>query len=81
MVDASDIEIWNYAFKNQFTIFTFDSDFIDLATLKGSPPKIIWMRFGNSSNLRIANKLLFNIKVIQEFILNADNEIAFLEID
>ena len=50
LTDATDLEIWNFAFKNNYTIVTFDSDFIDLATLKGSPPKIIWLRFGNSSN-------------------------------
>jgi predicted nuclease of predicted toxin-antitoxin system len=79
LTDASDLDIWNYALKNKFTIVSFDSDFIDLANLKGSPPKIIWLRFGNSSNLKIANKLLSKANEIKEFILNA--EIAFLEID
>jgi len=31
LVDASDLEIWNYAYKNDFVIVTFDSDFVDLA--------------------------------------------------
>ncbi|BAU54194.1 DUF5615 family PIN-like protein [Mucilaginibacter gotjawali] len=79
LVDASDLEIWNYAFKNDFTIVTFDSDFIDLATLKGTPPKVVWLRFGNSSNLKIANKLLSKSTEIKEFVLNS--EISFLEID
>ena len=74
LIDASDFEIWNYA------IITFDSDFIDLANLKGSPPKIIWLRFGNSTNIKIANKLLSNARTIREFILDANSEIAFLEI-
>jgi predicted nuclease of predicted toxin-antitoxin system len=81
LVDASDLEIWNYAFKNNYTIITFDSDFIDLSNLKGSPPKIIWLRFGNSSNLKIANKLLSKTNIIDEFVLNDNPEIAFLEID
>jgi predicted nuclease of predicted toxin-antitoxin system len=81
LVDASDFEIWNYAFKNKYTIVTFDSDFIDLANLKGSPPKIIWLRFGNSTNLKIANKLISNARAIKEFISNTNPEIAFLEID
>ena len=81
LADASDFEIWNYAFKNNYTIITFDSDFIDLANLKGSPPKIIWLRFGNSTNLKIVNKLLSNSQTIKEFILNTNSEAAFLEID
>lgn len=81
LVDASDMEIWNYAFKNNFTIVTFDSDFIDLSNLKGSPPKIIWLRFGNASNLKIANKLITNSTTITEFISNNNSGIDFLEID
>jgi predicted nuclease of predicted toxin-antitoxin system len=81
LVDASDLEIWDYAFDNDYTIVTFDSDFIDLSNLKGSPPKIIWLRFGNSSNLKIANKLLSRAEIIKEFISNTNSEYAFLEID
>ena len=80
LTDASDKEIWNYALVNNYTIITFDSDFIDLATLKGTPPKIVWLRFGNASNLKIANKLLSNAETIQNFIENTGSEVSFLEI-
>lgn len=79
LTDASDLEIWNYSLNNNCVIVTFDSDFIDLSNLKGFPPKIIWLRFGNSSNLKIANKLLSNADEINEFITSPD--VAFLEID
>jgi predicted nuclease of predicted toxin-antitoxin system len=65
--------------KNNYSIITFDSDFIDLSNLKGFPPKIIWLRFGNSSNLKIANKLISKSAQIMEFVVNY--ELAFLEID
>lgn len=81
LTDASDSEIWNYALKNSYTIVTFDSDFVDLATLKGTPPKVIWLRFGNSTNLKIANKLILNAEIITDFIKNETTGIAFLEID
>jgi predicted nuclease of predicted toxin-antitoxin system len=51
-----DIEIWHYAKANDFSIVTYDFDFIDLATLKGFPPKIIWLRTGNASTEKISNK-------------------------
>lgn len=79
LTDASDLQIWKFAYKNNYTIVTFDSDFIDLANLYGSPPKIIWLRFGNSTNLKIANKLISNLNEIKEFISNS--ELSFLEID
>ncbi|MBS1501228.1 MAG: DUF5615 family PIN-like protein [Bacteroidetes bacterium] len=41
LTDASDIEIWRFAKSNQHTIVTFDSDFVVLATLYGTPPKVI----------------------------------------
>jgi predicted nuclease of predicted toxin-antitoxin system len=81
LTDATDAEIWDYARLNNCTIVTFDSDFIDLATLKGTPPKIIWLRFGNSSNLKIANKLISNIEVITNFIDDRESQLGFLEID
>ena len=81
LTDASDKEIWDYALLNNYTIITFDSDFIEIATLRGTPPKIVWLRFGNSSNLKIANKLLLNAEAIKGFISDNDSGIGFLEID
>ena len=46
--EAADQEIWNFARKENFTIVTKDSDFYDFSALLGSPPKIIWLRIGNS---------------------------------
>lgn len=81
LTDASDIQIWRFAKSNEYTIITFDSDFIDLATLYGTPPNVIWLRFGNSSNLKIANKLIANAGLIRDFINDSDKDIGFLEIE
>lgn len=51
----SDIEIWNFAKKNEYTIVTFDSYFFDVANIKGHPPKIIWLRIGNTNTSIIAD--------------------------
>jgi predicted nuclease of predicted toxin-antitoxin system len=39
-----DTTVWEYAKSNEFVIVTADSDFFDLATALGSPPKVIWLR-------------------------------------
>ncbi len=39
--------VWEHAKANGFTLVSQDSDFADLATLVGPPPKVIWLRFGN----------------------------------
>jgi len=42
-----DQEIWDYARQEGFLIVTKDADFSDLCMLRGSPPKVIWIRRGN----------------------------------
>ena len=75
---SKDIEIWEFAKNNDCCIVTFDFDYIDLSTLKGSPPKIIWLRLGNSTTEKISSRLRSNAKLITDF-LNS-NDAAFLEI-
>lgn len=75
---VQDIEIWEFAKAKNFCIVTYDFDFIDLATLKGFPPKIIWLRTGNSSTEKISGRLFQDAQVITAFLLSKDA--AFLEI-
>jgi predicted nuclease of predicted toxin-antitoxin system len=70
-----DDRIYDFAAKNGFAIVTFDEDFNDLQLLRGHPPKIIWLRFGNSSNLKVISKLLDNREVISSFLSNPDSGI------
>jgi predicted nuclease of predicted toxin-antitoxin system len=44
---SSDLDVWNFAKKNDYCVVTKDSDFNDLAFLKGTPPKVIWLKLGN----------------------------------
>ena len=46
---ASDRKIREFALEHGFTIVTKDSDFEELETLLGFPPKIVWIRRGNCS--------------------------------
>ncbi|MBX3163807.1 MAG: DUF5615 family PIN-like protein [Bacteroidetes bacterium] len=64
---VSDIEIWRYAKDNDFCIVTFDSDFIDISVLHGFPPKIIWLKTGNTTVESIAQKLKSQAKSIIDF--------------
>lgn len=75
---CDDLSIWNYAKNNNFTIVTFDSDFIDISALNGFPPKIIWIRTGNTTSEIIIQKIKLHEKVIKEF--QSDSENAYLEL-
>ncbi len=54
---AEDADIWRYARDNGFVIVTKDSDFHELSLLNGSPPKVIWLRCGNSSKANLIRLL------------------------
>ena len=47
LINAHDLEIWEFAKSNNYIIVTQDADFDALNTLFGFPPKIIWIRSGN----------------------------------
>lgn len=74
----TDLEIWSYARINNYCIVTFDSDFIDLSNLKGSPPKIIWLRIGNTATEDLIAKIKAESSLIKEFLNSSDT--AFLEL-
>ena len=67
LLNSSDMEIWDFARKNEYVIVTFDADFYDLSVLAGTPPKIIWLRIGNTSTLNISNVIIKNMEMILEF--------------
>lgn len=78
LINSNDIDIWQYAKNNEYSIITFDSDFIDLSVLYGFPPKVIWLRMGNSSTHEVISKLSENQLIISEFLLHPEN--GFLEL-
>ena len=78
VVPASDIDIWEYALKNNMIIVTNDEDFLNLINLKGFPPKVILLRTGNQSNLYIEALLIKHISDIQ--LLQNTSEVGLLEI-
>ncbi|WP_016953479.1 DUF5615 family PIN-like protein [Anabaena sp. PCC 7108] len=59
--DAEDPEIFEAAKARGVILMTKDSDFVDLVQRLGSPPQIIWLTCGNTSNFhlqKILNKTL-----------------------
>lgn len=54
---SSDQDIWDYAQNNGFTVVTKDADFHEYTIVRGSPPKVIWIRRGNCSTIAIEELL------------------------
>ena len=67
---ANDYAVWEFAKQNGYTIVSQDGDFLDMGLLKGSPPKVIWLRCGNTSTSHIESLLRKNFESIQDFVLN-----------
>ena len=57
-IPAKDKEIWDYALTNNLIIVTNDDDFLNLANVKGFPPKVVLLRTGNQSNNYIEQLLI-----------------------
>lgn len=73
-----DLDIWKFAKLNNYVIITFDAGFVDISNLRGYPPKIIWLRIGNTSTKNIADRIRAEQRSIMEFLSNSES--AFLEI-
>ena len=80
--NSNDMDIWEFAKAHDFNIVTFDADFYDMSLIKGTPPKIIWLRIGNTSTTSLVECLKINYELILEFIMNVQyKDLACLEID
>ncbi len=54
---ADDAIVWDYAAKHGYTIVSKDTDFHQRSFLLGHPPKVVWLRIGNSSTRDIERLL------------------------
>lgn len=75
---SPDETIWEYAKANGFTIVSRDSDFQERSVLRGSPPKLIWVRTTNPSSSEIASLLRAAFPMICVFIDNPEETCLIL---
>src|SRR2546430_3575446 len=64
---SDDTAIWRYAGDNGFAVVSLDADFTEISTLRGPPPKIIWLRCGNQPTQVIESILRSHADVILAF--------------
>jgi len=75
---TNDLDIWNWARLNDYTIVAFDEDFEQIEILYGFPPKVILLRFGNAPTPRLERIIRKNWPVIEAFL--SDRTSGILEI-
>jgi predicted nuclease of predicted toxin-antitoxin system len=71
--DTEDIDIWQFARRNNYTLVTYDSDYYDISLINGCPPKVIWLKTGNLTTNELINLFINNSEIIHNFIINEEN--------
>jgi predicted nuclease of predicted toxin-antitoxin system len=69
---AKDHEIFSAARKIQAVVMTKDSDFLTLLQRHGSPPKILWLTCGNTSNERLREILQTSFKKASQWLTEGE---------
>ncbi len=75
---SPDSELCSYAAVNDYLIVTKDSDFSDLSTLYGYPPKFVWISIGNCTTEKVATLLREHYEEIKNF--QDNNEFGVLSL-
>ncbi|MFN3648049.1 MAG: DUF5615 family PIN-like protein [Armatimonadota bacterium] len=64
---ADDRQIWSFARQHGFTLVTKDSDFDDLSSLFGFPPKVVRVGIGNCTTRQIEELIRRHYSAIEQF--------------
>ena len=70
--DAEDLEIFLEARRLNAIVLTKDEDFVQLLDQKGSPPKVIWITCGNTSNQKMREILTAKLLIALELLESTD---------
>jgi len=67
LLGAEDSRIWEHAAQHGFLLVSKDTDFYDRSLIFGAPPKVVWLRTGNSTVLDTITLLRDRYIVIRHF--------------
>ena len=74
----ADEMVWDYARENGFTIVSKDTDFREWSTLKGIPPKVVWLDVGNAGTRAVTHLLSRSRQALLDFEVNDDASVFVL---
>ena len=76
LAGATDLQIWAFAQEQGYVLVSKDSDFRELSTARGAPPKVVWLVVGNEGTLAIRDLLVATQDRLEALV--ADSEEALL---
>lgn len=69
---AEDRRIWDFAAEHGFVLTSKDTDFYERSVVHGAPPKVVWLRIGNSTVAETAALLRSQYILIRRFSEESD---------
>jgi predicted nuclease of predicted toxin-antitoxin system len=75
---ADDRAVWAYAAAHGLAIVSKDSDFAQLSSTLGSPPKVIWLRIGNGPTRDVVALLRARVADVQAFLADPTADVLEL---
>ena len=75
---AEDGDVWEYARQNGYLVVTKDADFSELSTLRGFPPKVIWLQIGNCTTAQVERLLRLHYEAVRQ--LAESNSLGILSL-
>ncbi len=69
---TSDEKVWALAIEHRCVLVTKDEDFHRLSVLRGSPPKVVWIRIGNCATEDIARLLRHHHEDLEAFVTHGE---------
>jgi predicted nuclease of predicted toxin-antitoxin system len=72
LLGAEDRRIWTYAGEHDYLLVSKDTDFYERSLLYGAPPKVIWLRIGNSTVAETAGLLRTRYLLVRRFFEDPD---------
>ncbi len=76
LYEADDFAIWEYARRENYVMVTFNKDIPMIESVRGFPPKIIWLRTGNMSNQALID--LFTNRIDELIDFNSQQNVGCL---
>jgi predicted nuclease of predicted toxin-antitoxin system len=81
LLEAPDLALWEFAKENGFALISADADFYEMATTKGPPPKVIWLR-GCDYPTAVAESLIRSQAIrISDFLEDPEQSVLILSPD
>jgi predicted nuclease of predicted toxin-antitoxin system len=77
---TKDPPLWELAKKDGYAILTKDSDFEQRSFLHGAPPKVVWLKVGNSSAAQIRALVSMHLAAIESFVRDGETAIMTIPI-